>query len=135
MKTKRAFSLGFAALLALVAVIGFAACSDDGSDSSGSAPSEFVGTWKVTSGNYNEGETLTINSDGSWSASNVHMDGAPSGTNLYSEYDSASGYLYLYISAPGYDVFDCGYCYLEDSTLIWIDDEDDPEDAMTMTKQ
>ena len=121
MKTKRAFSLGFAAILAMIAVIGFTACSDDASDSGGSGgspsrsvSSSFVGTWAQYS------YTLTINSDCSWTSSfTTAMEYMPSVYDLYTVYDSSSGYLYLYVSYSGTSQ-SFGYCKLQDSnTLIW----------------
>ena len=135
MKTKRAFSLGFAAILALVAVIGFSACSDDSDGSSGSGtsvPSSFVGTWKQTMGTTIY--TLTINSSGSWTSSfTTAMEANPSIYDLYCEYDSSSDYLYLYVSYSGTRQ-SFGYCMLQgSSTLLWY--PANSTSYYTMTKQ
>ena len=132
MKTKRAFSFGFAAILAMIAVIGFTACSDDANGSGTSVHSSFVGTWKQTMGTTIY--TLTINSSGSWSSSfTTTMEANPSIYDLYSEYDSSSGYLYLYVSYSGTRQ-SFGYCMLQDSsTLLWY--PADSTSYYTMTKQ
>lgn len=73
MKTKRIYSLGFAAVLAAHAVVGFSSCSNDGWGNSGNAPSSFQGAWTgLTYVNEEDGATstttLTIKDSSNWDA-------------------------------------------------------------------